>query len=616
MAKHAGGFIAQLKRRNVIRMAGLYLVAAWLLVQVAETVLPAFDVPGWVLRAVITLLALGFIPALVFAWVFELTPGGLKRDAEVPPEESIGHVTARRMEHMIVVLLTLGLGYFAIDRFMFAPKREAAKVTAARTDMAAKHAAEQAQVAEKSIAVLPFANVGGIADEEYFSDGLSEEMINTLGQLADLKVIGRSSSFQYKGKTEDSRAIGKALGVAYLLEGSVRKAGEKVRIAVQLVRTKDGTAAWSQSYDRELSDIFAVQSEIATTVAKQLHSKLLGTEDKPATPQPDMPPSGNVAAYNAYLQGLFYFRRNNAEDFQRAITDFERALALDPEYALAHARLAITHLLLGNSDSKLADFHTVRRSVARALQLAPDLALAHVARGMLLEYSDSDVHGALREYRRAAALEPKNTAVLRRLNLIHAMFGQLPLAEAGARQAVALDPVDASVHGELGMIFHAEGKLAEAEAAYRKAADLRPQGVMIPAFLAQTVALQGRAGEAVTLAEQEPDPFWRVWGLALVHEVNGQRDKSQPYLDQMIKENADDSAAQIAQVYAARKQPEEMFRWLAHAKKTKDPGMVELQMTPFLIDYKADPRFQALLREYRLLPEDTPADTAIPAIRN
>ena len=217
------------------------------------------------LRGLILLLALGFIPAMIFAWVFELTPGGLKRDAEVPPEESIGHVTARRMEHMIVVLLALGLGYFAIDRFMFAPKREAAKVTAARTDMAAKHAAEQAQVAEKSIAVLPFANVGGVAEEEYFSAGLSEEMINTLGQVADIRVIGRSSSFQYKGKTEDSRAIGKALGVAYLLEGSVRKAGEQVRIAVQLVRTKDGTDAWSQSYDRELRDIFAVQSEIATT---------------------------------------------------------------------------------------------------------------------------------------------------------------------------------------------------------------------------------------------------------------------------------------------------------------------------------------------------------------
>ena len=519
-----------------------------------------------------------------------------------------------------MVLLTLGLGYFAIDRFVFAPKREAAKVSAAESSLVAKHAAdreaEAAKAAEKSIAVLPFANVGGRSEDEYFSDGLSEEMINTLAQLADLKVIGRSSSFQYKGKTGDSRAIGKTLGVAYLLEGSVRKAGERVRIAVQLVRAHDGTDAWSQSYDRELSDIFAVQSEIATTVAQQLKAALANAGGKPEALKPDMPPSGNVAAYNEYLQGLFYARRSNREDTERALIHLRRAVALDPEYALAHARLALTNFLAYNYDLKPQYISNAQASASRALQLSPDLALAHFARGALLENIGSDVHGALREYRRAAALEPQNAQLLNKLNTINAVFGQLTLAEAGARRVAALDPVYAGPHASLGDILFAQGKLAEAEAAYRKAIDLQPSGASRRANIAQIVALQGRAAEAVVLAEQEVEPFWRTWGLALVHEINGQRDKSQPYLDALIKDNADDSAVQIAQVYAARKQPEEMFRWLEHARKTKDPGLTDLQWTPFLINYKSDPRYQALLREYRLLPEDVPEDNAVPLIRN
>lgn len=233
-----------------------------------------------------------------------------------------------------------------------------------------------------------------------------------------------------------------------------------------------------------------------------------------------------------------------------------------------------------------------------------------------METFDSDLQGALREYRRAAILAPKDVAVIRRLAMSQALLGELEVAEAGARQAVALDPLNVGAYSEQGRILASVGRIVEAETALRKVLDLQPKHATTRAILAQTIAQQGRGKEAVQLAEQEPDPFWRIWGLALVHELNGERTESQTYLDQMIKENAGDAAVQIAQVYAARKEPEEMFRWLAHAKKTRDPGMVELQAAPYLIDYKSDPRYQALLREYRLFPEDAPADTAIPVIRN
>ena len=265
-------FFTELKRRNVVRVAGLYLVGAWLLTQVASTLLPAFDVASWALRALIVTLAIGFIPAVIFSWVFELTPEGLKRDEDVAPGRSITPQTGRRMDRMMIVVLALALGYFAFDKFVLAPRREAA--------LAVRGAPNESKsvISEKSIAVLPLMNSTGDPANEYFSDGMSEEFISTLSRLQDLKVIGRTSSFQFKGKTDDSKTIGEKLGVYYLLEGSVRKSADRVRIAVALVKAGDGANVWSETYDRELKDIFAVQSEIAGAVAKQLKVALLGKQ--------------------------------------------------------------------------------------------------------------------------------------------------------------------------------------------------------------------------------------------------------------------------------------------------------------------------------------------------
>src|ERR1700682_2684594 len=257
-----GNFFAELKRRNVIRMAGLYLVGAWLLVQVAGTVLPMFGAPDWLPRTIVILLAIGFLPALIFSWVFEMTPAGLKRDEDVPPEQSIAPQTARRMDRMIIIVLLLALGYFAIDKFVLRPHQQRRPELSATAN-------------SQSIAVLPFVNMSSDKEQEYFSDGLAEELLNQLAQIPQLRVIARTSSFSFKGKEIDVATIAKALNVANVLEGSVRKSANTLRITAQLVRASDSSHLWSQTYDRDLTDVFKVQDEIAGDVVAALKVKLL-----------------------------------------------------------------------------------------------------------------------------------------------------------------------------------------------------------------------------------------------------------------------------------------------------------------------------------------------------
>src|SRR5438105_6875496 len=254
-------FFAELKRRNVIRFAGLYLVGAWLLTQVASTVLPMFGAPDWLPRSIVILLAIAFLPALIFSWVFELTPQGLKRDEDVPAEESIAPRTARRMNRMIIAVLLLALGYFVVDKFVLNPRREKSAAGVSSSSNAATN--------EKSIAVLAFANLSDDKGSEYFSDGISEELLTVLQKIPGLHVAARTSAFSFKGKNATAQEIGEKLGVAHLVEGSVRKAGQTVRIAARLTKTTSGDEIWSENYTRNLKDVFAVQTELAAKLRKE-----------------------------------------------------------------------------------------------------------------------------------------------------------------------------------------------------------------------------------------------------------------------------------------------------------------------------------------------------------
>ena len=323
------GLIEELKRRNVIRMAGLYLVGAWLLVQVAGTVLPMFGAPAWLPRSVVILLALGFVPALVFAWVFELTPEGIKRDDEVAPGRSIAPQTAQRMNRMTVAILALALLYFGFDKFVLAPRHDAALVAATTQAVTADaKSGAKPDVDRNSIAVLPFVNMSDDKQNEYFSDGLSEELLNLLAQLPQLRVIARTSSFSFKGKEVDVATIARTLNVANVLEGSVRKSGKTLRITAQLIRASDSSHLWSQTYDRELTDIFKIQDEIAGAIAEALEGKLVGEPVAVSSAR-----TANPAAYDYYLQGRAFTARRVDDNLKLAVAAFDRAIARDPSTA-------------------------------------------------------------------------------------------------------------------------------------------------------------------------------------------------------------------------------------------------------------------------------------------
>src|SRR3989440_2742753 len=370
-------FFIELKRRNVYKVAIAYAVVGWLVIQIATSTFPVLEIPNWAAKLVIVIVALGFPIALVVAWAFEMTPEGIKRTENVSPDEKIPQWSRRKFAMFILVVVICAAALLGYQVFRAKPTQVSGPV------------------AEKSIAVLPLVNQSGDPNQEYFSDGLSEELINVLGQIRELRVIGRNSSFRFKGKGEDSRAIGETLRVANVLEGSVRKAGDRVRISVQLVDTTSDSQRWSQSYDRELKDVFAVQEEIAKSVADQLRVTLLGS----ATNALARPSNVNLDAYNAYLQGKFHFAQRTAAADAKALTFFEEAIRLDPNYAEAYFALSRSRSSQGFSEGVKGreKYELARQATLKAVALRPGLAEAHAQLAYYNVMVDWDIAAAEHE---------------------------------------------------------------------------------------------------------------------------------------------------------------------------------------------------------------------------
>src|SRR5437764_916709 len=392
-------FFAELKRRNVYKVAITYAVVAWLLIQAASILLPTFEAPAWVMKAFVVLLAFGFVMSVMISWAFEATPEGLKRTKDVSPEMSFPSWSARKFATFIISLALIAAGLFAFQflRPAGTSRRDVRQIEEGRPGGASL------PISQKSIAVLPLLNESGDPKDEYFSDGLSEELIAALAQIRELKVIGRSSSFRFKDKKEESKIIGEKLGVSTLLEGTVRKQGERVRIVAELINAADGIELWTRTFDRELKDIFAVQAEIATAVAESLKVTLLGPKNSQNAA------TKSVEAHNSYLQGRFYFQRRNLDDYRKAVTCYDHAIQSDPDYALPYAERSEAWTLIGDLTGQGKTlWPKARTDEEKAVAIAPTLAEAHAALGWVRFFTEWRFAEGLSELKRAKELAPAN----------------------------------------------------------------------------------------------------------------------------------------------------------------------------------------------------------------
>jgi serine/threonine-protein kinase len=460
----------------------------------------------------------------------------------------------------------------------------------------------------ESIAVLPLANESGDASQQYFSDGLSEDLITALSQVPGLKVIGRHSSFQFRDSKEDSKSIGAKLGVAHLLEGSVRHAEDMVRVSAELIDTSDGSTRWSERYDRPYKDLFALQDDITRAVAGALRARLLSSEH--GASQSDRPPSGNLDAYNALLRGKSYYLRRTEDDYRKAIEQFTAATHLDPKYALAWSSLSIALNVraiefLWGADARQA-YAEARAAADTALALAPDLSDGHVARGLVLQ-SDFDWRGTEREFRRALELAPNDGRAKANLGDALANLGQLQSAIDLLRQAIIDDPLHAEWISNLGLDLLALGDLGEGERMIRKAIELQPSAHGFHANLSGVYILRGDPAAALVAAEQEPPGDARDLAVAAARQVGSDRAAADAALQRVIHQYADRDAYLIADVFALRHDSDKTFEWLDRAWTNRDASIVNLLLDPFILRYKDDPRFAAFCRKVGL---PTPAEVA------
>jgi TolB-like protein/class 3 adenylate cyclase/tetratricopeptide (TPR) repeat protein len=460
-----------------------------------------------------------------------------------------------------------------------------------------------------SIAVLPFVNRSQDQEDEYFSDGLADELLNVLAKIRGLRVAARSSAFTLKGKGASVDEVGRALNVATVLEGSVRKAGNRMRISVQLVKVADGYHLWSQTYDRTLDDIFAVQDDIAQSVVAELRTTLFGESEAKAAQQASVQVAAAVKgratdpeAHRLFLQGRHFIHRRSAEDAARAIVYLMQALEIDSGFALAWVVLAVAYVTEAESGWVPAaeGFARAREAVARALALEPDLPEGHAEMGLILKNYDWDWHAAEVSLQRALELAPGNGDVLIAAGVMASNMGRLDEAIALHRKVVAQDPLRAAGYHNLGVSLDASDRYAEAEAAYRKALELTPQRASVRALLAVNLLAQGRGDEALAEAAREPDEGYRLWALALIgHDVGGGTDSDTALLE-LIAKYQTDSAYQVAEVYNARGEADLAFDWLKRAYVQRDPGLADMKTNPRLRSLHTDPRWEAFLRKMGL----------------
>jgi len=587
-------FFAELKRRNVFRVGAAYAVVAWLLIQIAETIFPLFGFDETPARIVVIVLAIGFLPAMVFAWAFELTPEGLRRERDIDRTRSITPQTGRRLDRLILLVMAVALAWFAFERFVMVPHRASLREAEQQAELEEARRAGRSEAlvesyGDKSIAVLAFEDMSPQREQEYLSDGIAEELLNLLAQLPELRVISRSSAFSFKDQRLSVPEIARHLNVSHVLEGSVRQSGDRVRITAQLIEAGSDRHLWSQTFDRNLDDIFAIQDEIAGEVVQQLRVKLLG--EPLATEEIDS------AAYTLFLQARHLSNQYSRDGMMQARVLFEQALAIEPDYAPAWNGLSVNFYrmaapgLISESESRVL----AREAVDRALAIDADYAAAYAHSAWLRLFHENDPAAAARDMSRALDLSSADPWIIGRAAGLLFNIGRLDEAiELGAYE-LERDPLFVPGHWNQGLRMLAARRWDDAIEEFETVLRLNPMSQDTWFGIADALLFKGDpegAYEAATKILSEPD---RLFRLALTCHALGRNSEADQALAELIEKYGDIWPTSIAGVHAFRGEADRAFEWLAAAVERGDSGLHESVFLRPLQDLGDDPRWLPFL---------------------
>jgi TolB-like protein/Flp pilus assembly protein TadD len=592
-----GNFFSELKRRNVYKVAVAYAVVAWLTIQAASIFLPAFNAPQWAMQIVILILVIGFPIALVFSWAFEITPEGIKRESEVTADQSITHHTGRKIVALTIVLAVIAAGLLIFQ--LVRSKASHLEGGAPATPDAGGLAGARPSIAEKSIAVLPFENLSDDKSNAYFSEGVQDEILTRLAKIAELKVISRTSTQRFKSAPNDLRQIAQQLGVANILEGSVQKANDQVRVNVQLINALTDAHLWADTYDRKLTDIFAVETEIAKAVADVLQAKLTGSEQRVIAARP----TENTEAHQLYLKGRFFWNKRTGNDLKKSIDYFEQALAADPNYALGYAGVADAYVFLpGYTAGAPGDCYPKAMAAAeKALELDETLAEAHTTLALALWYYHFDFTQANREFQRAIELNPNYATGHQQYgNNTLSALGRFDNAIAEGKRAVELDPLSLVINADLGMNYYYARRYDEAIAQLRKTLEMDPGYYYAHVNLGQVFSAKRAFDEAISEFQKaralNDDPF--VLGLlGHAYASSGNKSEALKILEQLkeVSRQRYVSLYSFAIVYLALGDKQAALRWLEQCYQDRAGSDIGWIRADSLVDpLRGDPRFEAL----------------------
>ena len=595
--------LVELKRRNVFRVAAAYLVSAWLIVQVVETIFPPFGFGDAAIRTVVIALGIGLIPVLIISWVFEFTSEGIKLDKDVDAAQSMSKQTGRKLDRATLLVLALAVAYFAVDKFILDPVRDAEQLQNAR--QAGRSEAIIASVGNRSIAVLPFADMSPENDQTYFSEGIAEELLNLLATIPEVRVTSRSSAFSLKDKGLSVPEIAEQLNVSYVLDGSVRKSDDLVRISAQLIDAQSDTQLWSRNFDRTLQNIFQIQDEIAGDVV----DRIKGTLNISVPEQRQTDP----AAYSLFLQGREQRRLGTVDSYNEAIELYKRVLEIDPNYPPAWDEMAAVYLnqAVTGLRPSAEGFQLARDAALAAIDIDPSYAPAYDTLSYMAQYYDVDFTKATDYLKRALQLAPNDAGLIGSGGMLLQNMGRVEEGLRPIEYKVGLDPLSAAWQYTLGLAYISVARYENALQSLETTTSLSPEFSLVNYHKAVALMLAGRPAEAVTVMSEEPREDWRLTGLAMAlferdrqtTDAEEATRASDEVLAELLDKYSGNMTYNIGYVYAYRGDADNAFKWLEKAIEVEDTGLGDILSQPLFNNLHNDPRWVPFLRKLGRAPD-------------